>query len=214
MLGPKSVPTFKQPTDFEITKHTWDSSANVITILYKGPKDITPQEKKIMLEITNLKTPVNQFTRRGFQLTTTDKYSWVIDQSSSNEALLPPMQVLEKFKATEIRLNGDENKKNVGRISLYNSLTIFLTSKIPFQQFCYLRFKFPKELRIDETELRLIKGDGFMKPPNSRDGTMNTGDYKINGLTNSVDITGCQVVSKLTSQPNGSVTFFYLKLPD
>ena len=132
MLGPESVPSFEQPADFEITKFSWDSSAKVITILYKGPRDITPQEKKILLSITNLKTPVNQFTRRGFQLTTTDKYQWVIDQSSSNEALLPPMQVLEKFKATEIRLNGDENKKNVGRISLYNSITIFLTSRIPF----------------------------------------------------------------------------------
>jgi len=69
-------------------------------------------------------------------------------------------------------------------------------------------------LRIDDKHLSQIKGDGFMTPPNSDTGSLNTGDYLIDPLTNTVDITGCQMTSKLTSEPYGSVTFFYLKLPD
>lgn len=48
----------------------------------------------------------------------------------------------------------------------------------------------------------------------TRSNTLNTGDYQIDPLSNTVDIKGCQVTSKLTSQPNGSVTFYYVKLPD
>lgn len=66
MLGPKSKPSFKAPNDFEVVKFTWDTSARSMVIEYKGPNDIDPNSKKIVLEITEFKTPVNQYTRRGF----------------------------------------------------------------------------------------------------------------------------------------------------
>ena len=55
-----------------------------------------------------------------------------------------PMSVLGRFAQVEIQLNGDENRKNAGRISLYNSVTLFLSSEIPFQQNCYIEIAFPK----------------------------------------------------------------------
>ena len=84
-----------------------------------------------------------------------------MDQSSERMNLMPPMQVLGKFKNLEIKLNGDENNKNAGRISLYNSITIFLTSTIPFQQNCYVSIKFPPQLKLEKSELLLGKGTGF-----------------------------------------------------
>jgi hypothetical protein len=59
------------------------------------------------------------------------------------------MSELGKFSQAEIQLNGDANRENAGRISLYNSVTLFFTSNIPFQQNCYVQVKFPKTLKIE-----------------------------------------------------------------
>ena len=135
VLEAASVPKFMKPAGCKITSHSWDGAARIMAIKYECPEKIYTSNfgYPIALEITKFKTPVNQYVRKGFRLTTTDYHGHVIDKSRDNQALVQTMSVLGKFSQAEIQLNGDRNRENAGRISLYNSVTLFLSSDIPFQ---------------------------------------------------------------------------------
>jgi len=87
------------------------------------------------------------------------------------------MQILGKFKTTEMYLLGDENDHNAGRISLYNRVQIYLASSIPFQKNCYFTFKFPPELKLDDNMLN-VKGQGIFKPSRGTE-DLHTGLYEV-----------------------------------
>lgn len=44
---------------------------------------------------------------------------------------------------------GDSEGKNIGRVFEYNKLRLFISSDIPFEQFCYFKIIFPAKLKID-----------------------------------------------------------------
>ena len=67
----------------------------------------------------------------------------------------------------------------------------FLSSYIPFEQFCYFKFKFPDKLKIDEA-LQLIEGDGIFAPTADGKGLLPTDSFKIDLEANTVFIEGCK----------------------
>ena len=54
-----------------------------------------------------------------------------------------PMTIHGELVGKELLMLGDAEGKNVGRVFEYNKLYFFLSSYIPFEQFCYLKFVFP-----------------------------------------------------------------------
>ena len=60
-----------------------------------------------------------------------------------------------------------------------------------------------------------VKGTGFFTPPRDRgSGEFNTGDYKVDTLGNSVVVDACHALKNLITEPIGSLTFYFIKLPD
>lgn len=60
-----------------------------------------------------------------------------------------------------------------------------------------------------------VKGTGFFTPKrDSGSGELNTGDYVVDTLGNSVVVNGCMQIKNLITEPTGSLTFYYIKLPD
>jgi len=109
VLEAASVPKFIKPVGCKITKHNFDGAARIMAIEYLCPKGVETSSfgYPIALEITKFKTPVNQYVRKGFRLTTTDGHGHVMDKSRDNQALVQTMSVLGKFSQAEIQLNGD-----------------------------------------------------------------------------------------------------------
>ena len=60
--------------------------------------------------------------------------------------------------------------------------------------------------------MKYVLGSGFLSPTRNSKGVLNTGDYEVDPLTNSVIVSGCK--GSMTSKPSGSLTFHYIKLPD
>ena len=60
----------------------------------------------------------------------------------------------------EVLMLGDSNGMNIGRVFEYNKMSFFMSSFIPFEQFCYFKIKFPQKLVIDSA-LQIIEGEGI-----------------------------------------------------
>ena len=65
-------------------------------------------------------------------------------------ALDTPMTIHGELVGKELLMLGDAEGQNIGRVFEYNKLYFFLSSYIPFEQFCYFKFVFPKKLKLDE----------------------------------------------------------------
>ena len=63
--------------------------------------------------------------------------------------LATEMTILGELNNEEIAVLGDESGQNQGTVSTYNKLAVFLSSYIPFEQFCYFKIIFPQKLKID-----------------------------------------------------------------
>lgn len=63
--------------------------------------------------------------------------------------------------------------------------------------------------------MKLVKGTGFFTPlRDNGSGDLNTGDYLVNTSDNSVVVNACMSMKNLISKPIGSITFYYIRLPD
>jgi len=63
--------------------------------------------------------------------------------------------------------------------------------------------------------MTLMKGTGFFTPlRDNGTGEMTTGDYEVDTVDNSVVVNGCKAMKSLISKPVGSLTFYYIRLPD
>ena len=60
----------------------------------------------------------------------------------------------------EVLMLGDSNGLNIGRVFEYNKMSFFMSSYIPFEQFCYFKIIFPQKLKIDSA-LQIIEGEGI-----------------------------------------------------
>ena len=123
------------------------------------------------------------------------------------------MTIHGELVGKELLMLGDSEGKNIGRVFEYNKLYFFLSSYIPFEQFCYLKFVFPQKLKLD-TELQLIEGDGIFAPTSYGKGLLPTNSYHVDLDHNTVYIEGCKIPYTLSSRPYGIVTFQFVLLPD
>ena len=77
----------------------------------------------------------------------------------------------------EVLMLGDSNGLNIGRVFEYNKMSFFMSSFIPFEQFCYFKIIFPQKLKIDSA-LQIIEGEGIFQP--TRTSTMlPTTDFRV-----------------------------------
>ena len=191
--------------------YNFDASSRSLLIFYRGSTTIDAGEE-IEFKITDFKNPVNQATKKGFSLTVMDKEGYLIDQSESNLRLNTPMTEVGELVGKEVMMLGDTQGTNVGRVFEYNKVSFFMSSYIPFEQFCYFKFIFPEKLRIDE-ELTIIEGDGIFKPFENSN-YLPVDYWKTDIEKNTVFIEGCKLPQFLNSRPFGVITFSYVLLPD
>ena len=122
------------------------------------------------------------------------------------------MTINGKFKAKDLVMMGDSSGKNIGRVFEYNKIKFFLSSDIPFEQYCYFKFVFPDKLKID-TALQFLTGDGIFTPYGSGN-KIPSSSYTLDFAKNTIYLEGCQRTDFLTSRPIGEVTFAFVLLPD
>lgn len=79
-----------------------------------------------------------------------DSLGYLVDQSEQDLNLATPMTISGNLVNKAVSMLGDQNGANRGRVFEYNSISFFMSSYIPFEQFCYFKFIFPEKLRIDE----------------------------------------------------------------
>jgi len=60
------------------------------------------------------------------------------------------MSIAGNLVGKEVLMLGDGNGENIGRVFEYNKMSFFMSSYIPFEQFCYFKFVFPDKLKIDD----------------------------------------------------------------
>mmetsp|Transcript_2499 Transcript_2499/g.3147 ORF Transcript_2499/g.3147 Transcript_2499/m.3147 type:complete len:232 (+) Transcript_2499:1055-1750(+) len=107
---------------------------------------------------------------------------------------------------------GDSNGLNIGRVFEYNKVSFFMSSYIPFEQFCYFKFVFPDKLKLDD-ELAIIEGDGIFKPFEASNYL--PGNYwRVDLDNNTIYVEGCKLTQFLSSRPFGVITFSFVMLPD
>ena len=92
-------------------------------------------------------------------------------------------------------------------------MSFFISSYIPFEQFCYFKFVFPEKLKIDEN-LQILAGDGIFAPSLGGDGQLPTNTFTIDMNANTVLVEGCSQPEFLSSRPFGVIEFSYVLLPD
>jgi hypothetical protein len=107
---------------------------------------------------------------------------------------------------------GDSNGVNIGRVFEYNKISFFLSSYIPFEQYCYFKFEFPRKLRLD-AELTILEGDGIFKP-SDRSSILPGNYWRVDLDENVIYVEGCKLPQFLNSRPFGVITFSYVLLPD
>ena len=120
-------------------------------------------DNSVIFKITNFKNPVNQEEKTGFMISLMDGQGFLVDQSEGNLRLDTGMTEVGELVGKEVMMLGDSAGMNIGRVFEYNTISFFMSSYIPFEQFCYFKFVFPDKLQIDE-ELTIIEGDGIFKP--------------------------------------------------
>jgi hypothetical protein len=60
-----------------------------------------------------------------------------------------------------------------------------------------------------------MKGTGFFTPTRDNgSGELNTGEYLVDTDDNSVVVNACKTIRNLISAPVGSLSFYFIKLPD
>ena len=89
----------------------------------------------------------------------------------------------------EVFMLGDSNGLNIGRVFEYNTISFFLSSYIPLEENCYLKFVFPAKLKIDSA-LEALKGEGIFDP-GTTDGQIPKLFWSANYVENSVSVQGC-----------------------
>ena len=122
------------------------------------------------------------------------------------------MTILGELNNEEIAVLGDEAGENQGIVSTYNKLALFLSSYIPFEQYCYFKFVFPPKLQID-SNLGVVEGEGFFRPSSTKS-LFSSSEFIVDGIGNTVYVEGCKATEFLGSRPFGVITFGYIKLPD
>ena len=213
MLGFNSVPSFVTPADFVVSSRQYDAATQTLMMVYNGPED-QPNDVTIEIEVSDFKNPVNKYRRQGFQLTTQDLDGFIIDQSYDDLYLEQRMVDIGEFTSSDIYLLGDEYEANSGRIDQYNSVQILLTSDIPYEEYCYVKFTFPEQLPLDQRMLAMY-GDGFFTSNRrTSDNSLSSGLYTVDLQENSVTVQGCNSVAYLGTNPQGSVTFDMIRLPN
>jgi hypothetical protein len=176
MVGFNSVASFLSPPGFVVTSRDYDSATQTLMLTYEGPED-SPKDERIIIEVDNFKNPVNLYRRVGFQLTISDLDGFIVDQSYDDLPLAQFMTEIGSFTSSEIYLLGDEFDANSGRIDKYNSIQIQLSSAIPFEINCWVKFTFPESLKLDERMLSM-RGDGFFTSSRrSSDNSLSSGLY-------------------------------------
>lgn len=123
------------------------------------------------------------------------------------------MTVIGNFDSGEIYLLGNAYGENAGRIDQYNSIQVALSGSVPFELYCYFKFTFPDQLRLDG-QLLAMYGDGFFTSNRrTSDNSLSSGLYEVDLNDNSVKVKGCNSLPFLGSNPSGSVTFDFIRLP-
>lgn len=117
----------------------------------------------MVFKITDFKNPVNREIVKGFRVTTMDSQGFLVNQSEANLKLNTPMTIPGSLSGKEVLMLGDAEGENIGRVFEYNKMSFFMSSYIPFEQYCYFKFVFPEKLKIDDA-LQIITGDGIFKP--------------------------------------------------
>ena len=70
-------------------------------------------------------------------------------QTSTELILATKMTEEGRLFGKEVLMLGDSEGLNIGRVFEYNKMSFFMSSYIPFEQFCYFKIIFPKKLKID-----------------------------------------------------------------
>jgi hypothetical protein len=210
MLDFTSGGLFQSHPDFVVTNNRFDASSRSLLISYSGPEDIEGEE--VTLRITEFKNPVNKKEKYGFRMTTQDTLGYLIDVSDENMRLETEMTILGELNNEEIAVLGDEAGGNQGTVSTYNKVALFLSSYIPFEQYCYFKIVFPPKLIIDDN-LRVVEGEGFFRP-SSQKSLFTSSEFIVDPEANTVYVEGCKATEFLGSRPFGVVTFGYIRLPD
>lgn len=192
MLNRNSEATFNSHNNegFQVTKTDYDQSTNSLEISYIGTRVITNKEE-ISFSITEFKNPVNMNPKIGFRITTQDSAGYMVDQSVPDLVLDTPMTIVGNLVGKELSLLGDSNGQNIGRIYEYNKLQFFLSSYIPFEQYCYFTFKFPPNLKIDDA-LQSLTGEGVFAPLSGT--VLPSNMWSVDYTNNIIYVEGCRNV--------------------
>jgi len=214
MLGFDSTATIAMPhaaEGFEVRRTNFDASSRALQIFYSGSRTIQAGEK-VIFKITSFKNPVNQEVKKGFRVTTVDQQGYLIDQSEQNLSLSTPMNEVGNLIGKELAMLGDSNGQNIGRLFTYNTLSFFMSSYIPFEQFCYFKFVFPDKLKLDEN-LQVLTGEGIFAP-SINENEMPTNYWRVDRFSNTLYVEGCRVPELLSSRPFGALKLSFVLLPD
>lgn len=150
MLGFDSTASFESHASrgFSVERTSFDASSGTLIIVYRGTA-VLQQGEEVIFQISDFKNPVNQAEKNGFVLTTLDQQGYLVDQSEANLRLDTPMTVIGQLENKEVMMLGDASGTNIGRVFEYNKVSFFISSYIPFEQYCYFKFVFPDKLKID-----------------------------------------------------------------
>lgn len=141
-----------------------------------------------------------------------DSQGFLVNQSEANLKLNTPMTIPGSLSGKEVLMLGNAEGENIGRVFEYNKMSFFMSSYIPFEQYCYFKFVFPDKLKIDDA-LQIITGDGIFKPFRSSE-SLPSNYWRSDIAANTVYIEGCKLTDYLSSRPFGEITFGYVLLPD
>lgn len=122
------------------------------------------------------------------------------------------MTINGTFKAKDLIMMGDSSGKNIGRLFEYNKIKFFLSSDIPFEQYCFFKFVFPDKLKLDSA-LQFLTGDGIFTPYGNGN-KIPSSSYTLDIAANTLKVEGCLRTDYLTSRPIGELTFAFVLLPD
>jgi hypothetical protein len=177
MLGFDSEAFFESHAGegFEILTSNFDASSRSLIMVYNGPRIITSAEQ-VVLKISNFKNPVNQDLKIGFRITGQDSQGYLVDQSQPNLSLKTPMTITGSLLGKEVLMLGDSNGANIGRVFEYNKISFFISSYIPFEQYCYFKFVFPAKLVLDSA-LQILIGEGIFAPTSEFDSQILPRDF-------------------------------------
>ena len=99
--------------------------------------------ERVTFKIDQFKNPVNKNKKSGFRVTTQDSLGYLVDQSEEDLLLETEMTIVGNLDSKEVSMLGDSSGQNVGRVFEYNKISFFMSSYIPFEQYCFFKFVFP-----------------------------------------------------------------------